>query len=641
MKVYLTGRDFINWATDDDYFLYKELLSKSFTIIDSPIEADIIHAINWTSLSSIKRELLETKPVVAHLSHDPEMMFENESYPILNKCVDVWITPSMHAQNRLKQYNITSTYSPYPINQFFCIEKGLSIDEKNKLKEKWQIPRNKFLIGSFQRDTQGYDLNKPKTVKGPDIFVELVRKLDDIHIVLAGPRRKWIRKQLDKYKIPYTFIGSEIETDKDDLAKNNLDKEIIKELYQTLDLYVVASRLEGGPKAITECVSLGVPIISSKVGHVEDCLPLSLIFETIEAGKDLINRIKDKKHEIEYKSLPEFDVKLIEDVYQNALEKSKKKKFTTEKTSWIQKFIKKEKSVSCYYETKVTPWGGANQFLKYLFKVLENKGFIFEKSSYSTQFINSFHNIDKYSVKALSRNKVVHRIDGPTYLIRGTDKELDDKLFELNSNYADVSVFQSHWSLKKTYELGYNPNNPIVITNCSDPAIFKNKWINGFLPISDRKIKLIGTSWSANERKGLNDYKWLDEHLDFSKIEFTFVGNINASFKNIIVKPPMNSVDLAIELAQHDIYFAPSENDPCSNALIEAMTVGLPVIFKNSGGHPELVSQGGLSFITSNEIPDLIEVIKNDYERFVNLVTPPDQYLTILRYKHVLFDKII
>ena len=35
---------------------------------------------------------------------------------------------------------------------------------------------DKKLIGSFQRDTEGYDLKTPKLSKGPDIFCDIVEE---------------------------------------------------------------------------------------------------------------------------------------------------------------------------------------------------------------------------------------------------------------------------------------------------------------------------------------------------------------------------------------------------------------------------------------------------------------------------------
>ena len=45
-----------------------------------------------------------------------------------------------------------------------------------------------------------------------------------------------------------------------------------------LNLYIVASRYEGGPQSIPECALLGVPIISTDVGIASEILDSNAIF---------------------------------------------------------------------------------------------------------------------------------------------------------------------------------------------------------------------------------------------------------------------------------------------------------------------------------------------------------------------------
>ena len=47
-----------------------------------------------------------------------------------------------------------------------------------------------------------------------------------------------------------------------------VDFTVLNELYNLLNLYIVSSRIEGGPQAIVEC-GLQDPIISIDVGLVE------------------------------------------------------------------------------------------------------------------------------------------------------------------------------------------------------------------------------------------------------------------------------------------------------------------------------------------------------------------------------------
>jgi len=40
--------------------------------------------------------------------------------------------------------------------------------------------------------------------------------------------------------------------------------------YHALDLYLVTSRQEGGPKAVLESMAAGVPLVSTRVGQAQD-----------------------------------------------------------------------------------------------------------------------------------------------------------------------------------------------------------------------------------------------------------------------------------------------------------------------------------------------------------------------------------
>jgi len=90
-------------------------------------------------------------------------------------------------------------------------------------------------------------------------------------------------------------------------------------------------------------------------------------------------------------------------------------------------------------------------------------------------------------------------------------------------------------------------------------------------------------------------------------------------------------------LKSHDIYITASRNDPCSNALIEALACGLPALYLNDGGHPELVRAGGLPFNHEEEILPQLEKLVENYESFQRLITVPSldsvaqKYLSIIR----------
>jgi glycosyltransferase involved in cell wall biosynthesis len=137
------------------------------------------------------------------------------------------------------------------------------VNKKNELRDKYGIPNDKIVIGSFQKDGNGWGEGlEPKLIKGPDIFVEVVEKLSKkypVFVFLVGPARGYVKKALMKAGIPYRHIYFEKLSD-------------VAECYWVLDLYLVTSRLEGGPKQILEAMASGVPLVSTKVGMVPDII---------------------------------------------------------------------------------------------------------------------------------------------------------------------------------------------------------------------------------------------------------------------------------------------------------------------------------------------------------------------------------
>ena len=170
---------------------------------------------------------------------------------------------------------------------------------KEELRKKHGLPLDAFLVGSFQRDTEGKGIEQgifnPKLEKGPDKLADYLQTLRDfranaayvgnqrnIHVVLAGWRRQYIMQRLDRATIPYTYF---------DRPKI----EVINELYQCLDQYAVTARQEGGPQALIECGLLGVPTVSTPVGIAEQVLPPSAICDNVFSASPAVPNVEDWK----------------------------------------------------------------------------------------------------------------------------------------------------------------------------------------------------------------------------------------------------------------------------------------------------------------------------------------------------------
>jgi glycosyltransferase involved in cell wall biosynthesis len=174
----------------------------------------------------------------------------------------------------------------------------------------------------------------------------------------------------------------------------------------------------------------------------------------------------------------------------------------------------------------------------------------------------------------------------------------------------------------------------VLIRNAVDAAIFHPPpapW-----PLEDGKVRLIASSWSTNPRKGAETLTWLDENLDRSRHEMTFVGQPLARFEHIATVGPVDSHGVAELLRSHHVYVAASESDPSSNALLEALACGLPAAFLASGGHPELVGEGGLPFEAADELPDVLDRLVAELDERRAAISVPRLVDVAGRYAEVL-----
>lgn len=158
-----------------------------------------------------------------------------------------------------------------PANKVTLIPIGVDMDifkppasgQREAMRARLGIRPEQVAIGSFQKDGVGWGEGlEPKLIKGPDIFLQVVDRLREhvpLVVLLTGPARGYVRRGLEQMGIPYRhlFLKSYAE---------------VAPYYHTLDLYLVTSREEGGPKAVMECMATGIPLVSTRVGMAADLI---------------------------------------------------------------------------------------------------------------------------------------------------------------------------------------------------------------------------------------------------------------------------------------------------------------------------------------------------------------------------------
>ena len=295
--------------------------------------------------------------------------------------------------------------------------------------------------------------------------------------------------------------------------------------------------------------------------------------------------------------------------------------------------------LAIFHEFEPPPAGGGHQFLRELVRELESRGLTVETDRISggtpVCLFNSF-NFDFARLRRFARDdcRMVHRVDGPIGVYRGFDDGTDSRIAAINAELADATVLQSRYSLEKHEELGIALREPRVVPNAVDPAIFHPPTERD--PLDGRPLRVIASSWSQNPRKGADVLAWLDDNLDPELTTVTFVGQQSQELRRVRVLGPVDSRGVADLLRQHDAYLAASRDDPCSNALLEALACGLPAAYLDSGGHPELVGGAGVAFDSAEQLPDAFARLVADLDGFRARIEVPSIASVAERYLDVL-----
>ena len=279
-KIYLNKAN-ESWVTDRFRAEWYKFNGNTTKYIKNANIIWIIAPWTWKKLNKNKLRKTKTICTIHHIDETKiDEKFKKE-FQDRDKFIDIYHVPSKKSQIQIEAFTSKPIYQiPFWVDE----KKFFQIEDKVNIRTKYGFKENDYIVGSFQRDTEGFDLTSPKLSKGPDQFIENIKKIKlqnpdkVLKVLIAGYRRDYIIKELKKIKVDYVYH-----------EKPNLKK--LNQLYNCLDLYVVASRIEGGPMAILECAIAKVPIISTDVGIASQILHESSIYEieTFETAKPNIS----------------------------------------------------------------------------------------------------------------------------------------------------------------------------------------------------------------------------------------------------------------------------------------------------------------------------------------------------------------
>ena len=154
----------------------------------------------------------------------------------------------------------------------------------------------------------------PKLEKGPDIFIEICKKLNidkwNVEVLLGGNRRQYVIRELEKLGIKYKYF-------------KNANIETVNKMYSACDIYIVSSRCEGGPQAVFESSATKTNILSTDVGQARRILDSKCIYSVDNSTGKVLYKIPDSSAiDANYKNILKYDIRNYIKNYDNIMLKT-------------------------------------------------------------------------------------------------------------------------------------------------------------------------------------------------------------------------------------------------------------------------------------------------------------------------------
>lgn len=264
-----------------------------------------------------------------------------------------------------------------------------------------------------------------------------------------------------------------------------------------------------------------------------------------------------------------------------------------------------------HYDITNQPWGGINSFFKAfkehvkLYSNVKVVDRITDDCDILLMGANAYGREERIKYSDIERVKgrgvkVIHRLDGlrskytkNTEFSRGDLKQI--KLAEL----ADYLIFQSKSCYDVFKDMGLLNNKCTIIPNGVNQEIFNSKGLCRDYR-TELKFKILSVSWSSNINKG---FETIAKMSEMPGVQSFFVGNWckDVDSKQVTILKPVRRKYLAQYYRTCDLFLHAAEDDPCPNVVLEALSSGMPIVYHNSGGTPDIVRGCGVPLKESLE----------------------------------------
>lgn len=280
------------------------------------------------------------------------------------------------------------------------------------------------------------------------------------------------------------------------------------------------------------------------------------------------------------------------------------------------------------------PWGGANSFIRTLHNGIKQKKTIKIINNINSKFDILFMNqlsmgpaknskkwklsqirkhLKTQNHNSLKRQLVVRAINLSTMTseksgLLGTILSIinDFQIIKL-LQMANLVIFQSEYQQQAFNKNGFNKKNYKVIYNCADPIFWDEnpQWIH--------KSTVLNLAAVCFSNKNLKRFDLISKISLLKNVKISFFGNWPERYNsnNVILKGVKDKQTIINGVKNCHYLFHPAERDVCPNVVLEALALGVPVIYNgNSGGSRELVQTAGLS-LQENDLSETINKAQN------------------------------
>jgi len=239
----------------DFYFMPAPVLERRPDLLREAIAAvDAIHCIDDDSAVGLFRDFEpQSLPPIATWIHHvttwaPHHRLAAEKSAALVTCTQEWKEfVNQHIAGR-----IPITVVPHGVDTEFFSPRAISPG-------RFGIPAGRFVVGFLGAKESDLDNGRKGTGVMLDVIRQAALQLPNLHVVIGGPGWESEVAKLQSLGISVSATGY--------IRKSDLPA-----LYSALDVYLLTSRVEGGPCTVFEAMACETAVVSTRVGVVPELI---------------------------------------------------------------------------------------------------------------------------------------------------------------------------------------------------------------------------------------------------------------------------------------------------------------------------------------------------------------------------------